>query len=359
MERPAKVSNGRARRESGTGRRACQRGHVGLRFLRRHPFILPSSDPPLTRRVISRAPTRIDLGGGWTDVPPYCEREGGFVCNIAIDRYATVTLTDAPDGASTEAPIARAALRRAGVDVRVGIENDFPIGSGLGGSSAVSAALLAGLAAWNAEAWDRAALAELGRRVEVEDLGVAGGRQDHYAATHGGALALTFTGTTLVRRLRLTGESRRDLLGRCLLLYTGESRISGETITAVLGAYERGDRAVTRALARMKELARDMAASLERGDADAVGEAMGEHWTHQRSLHPSIPTARIDEIVARARSTGALGAKAMGASGGGCVLVIGRPERMDALRETLRGLGEPIPFGFDDEGVRIVSEDRA
>ena len=338
---------------------ACQRASPGLRFLRRFTPTPPFADPPLTRRVISRAPTRIDLGGGWTDVPPYCEREGGFVCNIAIDRHATVTISDAPLDGATEAPLARAALKRAGVDAHVGITNDFPVASGLGGSSAASAALFAGLAAWKSESWERAALAELGRRVEVEDLGVAGGRQDHYAATHGGALALTFTGTTTVRRLRLSGETRRDLLERCLLLYTGESRISGETITAVLGAYERGDRVVTRALARMKELARDMATLLERGDVDAVGEAMGEHWTHQRSLHSSIPTARIDEIVARARGHGALGVKAMGASGGGCVLVIGRPERMAALRDALGGLGEPIAFGFDLDGASIIRQEPA
>ena len=294
-------------------------------------------------------------------MPPYCEREGGFVCNIAIDRYATVSIADAdPTGsAASDVPMVRAALERAGVALDVRIENDFPIGSGLGGSSAASAALLSGLAAWKSEPWDRAGIAELGRRVEVEDLGVAGGRQDHYAATHGGALALTFTSTTAVRRLRVPEHARGELLARSLLIYTGESRISGETITAVLGAYEHGDRGVTRALARMKELARDMASLLERGDLDAVGEAMGEHWTHQRSLHPSIPTARIDEIVARARGQGALGAKAMGASGGGCVLVIGRPERMAALREALAGLGEPIAFGFDLDGASIVRQEPA
>jgi D-glycero-alpha-D-manno-heptose-7-phosphate kinase len=303
--------------------------------------------------VISRAPTRIDLGGGWTDVPPYCEREGGFVCNVAIDRYASVTLTD--DGAlSDRAPLVLAALKRAGVHASVGLRNDFPVGSGLGGSSAASAALFCALAEWRGIAWDRAELAEIGRRVEVEDLGIAGGRQDHYAATFGGALALTFTGETAVRRLRLSDATRDELTARCMLIYTGESRISGETITAVLGAYEKGERGVTRALARMKELAREMAASLERGDLDAVGDAVAEHWTHQRSLHPSIPTARIDEIVARARANGAVGAKAMGASGGGCVLVIGRPERMAALDEALRGLGERVTFGLDSEGVAIV-----
>jgi D-glycero-alpha-D-manno-heptose-7-phosphate kinase len=312
----------------------------------------PSSQ---TRRVTSRAPTRIDLGGGWTDVPPYCEREGGFVCNVAIDRYATATISErsATDHA-TDSPLARAALKRAGVTAAVELRSDFPVGAGLGGSSAASAALFRALGEWRGLEWARAEIAELGRQAEVEDLGVAGGRQDHYAAAFGGALGLTFTSDTAVRPLRMPEATRTELVDRSILIYTGESRISGETITAVLGAYERGDRAVTRALARMKALAREMADSLERGDVDAVGEAMGEHWAHQRSLHHGIPTPRIDEIIARARANGAVGAKAMGASGGGCVLVIGRGDRMEPLRAELRGLGEIMPFGLDAGGATVL-----
>lgn len=245
------------------------------------------------------------------------------------------------------------------MDAPVRLDADFPVGAGLGGSSAASAALLVALHAWKGEPWGRTAVAELGRRIEIEDLGVAGGRQDHYAATYGGALALTFTDTTVVRPLRLAPETRRALIERSVLLYTGESRISGDTITAVLGAYERGERAVTQALARMKALAREMATALERGEMDALGELLGEHWTHQRSLHPTIPTPRIDEIVKRARSNGGLGAKALGASGGGCVLVIGRAERMDALRDSLRDLGTLVPFGLDEGGVVVEEDSRA
>jgi len=129
----------------------------------------------VTREVTARAPTRIDLGGGWTDVPPYCDREGGFVCNIAISRYATARLTAVRGATSvsvrdassvnvresrvTEADtiLIRAALRRSGVDdVVVSLENDFPVGAGLGGSSAASAALLGALSEWRGEPWDAA-----------------------------------------------------------------------------------------------------------------------------------------------------------------------------------------------------------
>ncbi|MFI5246621.1 MAG: hypothetical protein ACHQQR_15410, partial [Gemmatimonadales bacterium] len=182
-----------------------------------------------------RAPTRIDLGGGWTDVPPYCDNEGGFVCNLAIDRYATATLstsTERDASSSVGEPLVCAVLKRSGfIDVHMSVESDFPVGAGLGGSSAASAALLGACAVWRGESWDRREIAEEGRRIEVEELGIAGGRQDHYAATHGGALALRFTDTVDVRRIALDAATRAEFEHRALLLYTGQSRISGRNIT--------------------------------------------------------------------------------------------------------------------------------
>jgi D-glycero-alpha-D-manno-heptose-7-phosphate kinase len=312
-----------------------------------------------SRTIVVRAPTRIDLGGGWTDVPPYCENEGGFVCNVAIDRYAVATLASlAPAGGGGEASAAgddaliAAVLRRSGAtSVHLTLANDFPVRSGLGGSSAASAAVLGALAAWRDESWDPAEIAEEGRRIEVEELGIAGGRQDHYAATHGGALALTFTTAVAVWRIPLSTSTRAELERRSILIHTGESRISGGNITEVLTAYRAREQRVLGALARMRALAEQMAVALESGDIDLVGALVGEHWTHQRALHPAIPTARIDEIVARAKAAGARGAKAMGASGGGCVLVISAEESVRQVRAAIEPLGTIIPFRLDSQGL--------
>jgi D-glycero-alpha-D-manno-heptose-7-phosphate kinase len=311
------------------------------------------------KTVKVRAPTRLDLGGGWTDVPPYCDEEGGFVCNIAIARYATATLSmngqaaaTAGSTSDTDAPLVRAALQRARLDgVHVSIESDFPLNAGLGGSSSASAALLGAFAAWRGEPWNHRDIAEEGRRIEVEDLGVAGGRQDHYAATHGGALALTFSDRVDVRRITLSAETRAEFERRCILLYTGESRISGNNITEVVHAYVNREARVVIALARMRTLAEEIGVALEAGDLDAVGALMGEHWEHQRALHPAIPTPLIDEIVRRAAGAGALGSKAMGASGGGCVLVIAGAGAVKRVRAAIAPLGTIVPFALDNEGL--------
>jgi len=323
-------------------------------------FFVPASRSK-PKLVIARAPTRVDFGGGWTDVPPYCDREGGFVCNAAIARHAEARLSSVASGRAggvePDEPLLRAASRHARLrDVDVKVTTDFPVGAGLGGSSAASAAVLAAGITWNGGAIDLKEIAETGRRIEVEELGIAGGRQDHYAATHGGALALTFTTTVSARRIALDAALRREIADRSVLVYTGESRISGDTITAVLGAYEAGEKRVVQALARMRELAKLMASALDNGSVDDLGRLVGEHWEHQRSLHATIPTPRIDAIVATSRKAGAIGAKAMGASGGGCVLAIARGGGGERLREALRSLGEILRFEIDTEGLTVRSE---
>jgi D-glycero-alpha-D-manno-heptose-7-phosphate kinase len=261
---------------------------------------------------------------------------------------------DAPPSALPVADTAlvNATLRRAGITgACVALESDFPVGAGLGGSSAASAALLGALAAWRDHPWEHREIAEEGRRIEVEELGIAGGRQDHYAATHGGALALRFTDTVEVRRIALTSATKQEFEHRSFLVYTGESRISGRNITEVIRAYEAREPRVIVALARMRTLAEEISASLGEGDLDSVGALVDEHWRHQRALHPAIPTPVIDEIVRRAAANGALGSKAMGASGGGCVLVIAGKNAVDRVRAAIAPLGTIIPFRLDSEGL--------
>ncbi|HEX6640034.1 MAG TPA: hypothetical protein VF215_02925 [Thermoanaerobaculia bacterium] len=311
------------------------------------------------RTLAARAPTRIDFGGGWTDVPPYSTEQGGCVCCLAIGRYATVELSDAdaPDGArpAAESGIATAALARAHVDdVTLSLRSDFPVGAGLGGSSAAGVAAVGALAAWTGTPIVPGELAERSREIEVEDLGIAGGRQDHYAAAFGGALGLVFGESTTTMRIPLSPAVTSALEEECTVIYTGQSRISGETITAVLDAYRNRDSAVTDALANIRRLAEAMIAALLRGAVDELGALVGEHWEYQRALHPAITTPRIDAIVERARAGGAWGAKALGASGGGCVLVMAPRERTPTLRHDLAELGVLLPVTVDHDGFRVL-----
>jgi D-glycero-alpha-D-manno-heptose-7-phosphate kinase len=309
--------------------------------------------------IVTRAPTRIDFGGGWTDVPPYCDEMGGFVCNLAITRYATASVARGErrdmrnDSNAADLAIANAATRRFDAhDVTVSVRSDFPIGAGLGGSSAAGVATVAALAAACGETMTPTAIAELSREIEIGDLGIPGGRQDHYAAAYGGALGLRFSANHVdVQPIALTAQMRAEIEERCIIVYTGQSRISGETINAVLGAYRRGVPRVLNALQHMRANAEQIAVALGAGDLDRMASLVSEQWTHQRSLHSAIPTPLIDEIISKARGAGAIGAKALGASGGGCVLLIAGQGRGDDVRTVVASLGEVLPFTVATRGV--------
>ena len=315
----------------------------------------------MTTPIVTRAPTRIDFGGGWTDVPPYSSEVGGFVCNVAITRYATVSIArdgDTPPDEATslgDRAIVTAAARRFRVqpeDVRISVTSDFPIGAGLGGSSAVGVATCAAFAAIRRQSMSPSAIAELSREIEIADLGIPGGRQDHYAAAYGGALGLRFSAKGVdVNEIALSPKVRAEIEQRCIVVYTGQSRISGDTINAVLDAYARRESHVVTALSKMRANAEQMADALARGHFEWLAALIDEQWSYQRSLHPAIPTPLIDEIIAKARAAGAVGGKALGASGGGCVLVIAGEGRVDQVRQVVAPLGEILPFKIADNGV--------
>ena len=309
-------------------------------------------------RVIARAPTRLDLGGGWTDVPPICSNDYGAVTAIAIERHATVTLEAivGPSNDLTMEPLARAALRRAGLhQVHATINSNFPLGAGLGGSSAAGVALQAAIAAWRGEFVDPMELVARARVVETTDLKVTGGWQDYCAAAYGGPLAMRFgPDRPTVRPLVVADTTLAAFERRAVLVYTGESRISSRTITGVLSAWREGRGDVRANLLHMRDLAEQMELALVRGNLDELSDLMRAHWERQRALREDITTDRIDALISQAAAVGATGYKALGASGGGCVLLLAPEDRVESVRRTAAGLGEVLPYTVARTGVQIT-----
>jgi D-glycero-alpha-D-manno-heptose-7-phosphate kinase len=333
--------------------------------------------------VHARAPIRLDLAGGWTDVPPFSAREGGAVVNVAINRYCHVTarrlasgirlrsddfdaaaeaatLEDLPAGGALE--LFRASLLVAGehgleVGRSVGIEltarTDAPPGSGTGSSASVGVALAGAISAALGEplAAHEAALRAI--RAERAHLKVAGGTQDQFAAAHGGANYIDFHDPVAhVSRLRLAPGTAAALERRLVLVYTGVSRVSGDVATKVMGAYEAGTPRTVDALRTLRRLAGDVKRALLLGEVDALGAALEENWRCQRALHESVSSAEIDRLHALALASGALGGKALGAGGGGCLLFLAAEGRERDVRRALEGAGaEPMAFGFDADGL--------
>lgn len=297
------------------------------------------------------APARLDFAGGWTDVAPFADEAGGVVVNAAIALHAHVevelggagyrlrsddlddtlevaTVRDLP--ADGRLDLLKAALRLADPGpCRLRTWSEAPPGSGLGSSGALDVALMAALESTRGATPSPAEVAELGYRLEAIEAGHAGGRQDQYAAAFGGFHRFAFGSTgASVTPLQLDAEFTRALAHHIVLCYTGQSRVSGETIARVMGAFVRRDRAVVEALHQLVRIADRMADALRAGDLAQVAQLLSANWREQQRLDPGMQTHTMARLEAAMHHAGALGGKAAGAGAGGSMFfVVPDPER--------------------------------
>ena len=322
------------------------------------------------------APVRLDLAGGWTDVAPFSAREGGVVVNAAIGLKAHAELSFggslirlvAEDlGQQLECAdsgglvldgrlnLHKAALRMFPVTGRFTLTTraDAPPGSGLGTSGALDVALIAVLAAARQERLEARETAEHGWLLETQEAGIPGGKQDQFAAALGGVHRLTFRDPDVgIEPVTLDAAFAADLERRIVLCYTGQSRVSGETIARVMAAYERGDRGVTGALRAMKDLAERMAEALRAADAARVGALLSENWERQQALDPSMRTDEMARLEAAMQEAGALGGKAAGSGAGGTMFFLTREDSRPAVAAARAAGATVLPMAWAREGVR-------
>ncbi len=272
----------------------------------------------------ARAPLRIDLAGGWTDVPAFADAEGGAVVNVAIQTYVRGTLGG--DGSITYA-------------------HDASPG-GLG-SSACEHVLAAALRDPDA---DLDEIAEAAFAAETA-AAVAGGRQDQYAACYGGLNYMTFTradaagGPVHIERLAMPEDHLAALQNRLVLADSGVARLSGEIHAAVWAAYARHDDTVTGALLALKQYAKAMRDAIAGSDFGGIRHVMNENWLQQKRLHASVTNATVESIFELAMAHGATAGKAGGAGGGGAIVFYASSDG-DAVR---------LRRALADAGVRVIS----
>jgi D-glycero-alpha-D-manno-heptose-7-phosphate kinase len=322
------------------------------------------------------APMRLDFAGGWTDVAPFSAREGGAVVSGAIGLHAHVTLqlggtllrfTAEELGETLECanagglapggrlPLLTAALRMFPVlgGFTLTTRCDAPSGSGLGSSGALGVALVAVLAKARQESLDGRGFAEQAWQMETMEAKLPGGKQDQFGAALGGFHRFTFRDPDVgIEPLTLDPAFAGALERHILICYTNKSRVSGNTISRVMGAYERGDAAVTGALRAIKDVAGAMAEALRGADLARVGSLLSENWKHQQALDPGMRTAEMGRLEQAAASAGALGGKAAGAGAGGSMFFIMKGAARDAAPVLSAAGATVLPLTWSHEGVR-------
>lgn len=298
--------------------------------------------------VRSKAPLRIGLAGGGTDVSPYSDLYGGAILNATIDLYAYASLEPLEngkiefviDGASNKITFDSAEHLEMfeGFELFIGVYNrvvkefncgaksfrltsyiDVPQGSGLGTSSTIVVSLLGAFVEWLKLPLGKYDIAHLAYEIERKDLKMSGGKQDQYAATFGGINFIEFLANdrVIVNPLSLKNEVVYEL-EMCLLLYfTKTQRLSAQIIDDQVKNVNSNNTNAIEAMHHLKEQAILMKEFLMKGELNSIGENLHQGWQNKKKMANSITNNFIDEIYTSAINSGASGGKISGAGGGG------------------------------------------
>ena len=333
--------------------------------------------------IRSKAPLRLGLAGGGSDVSPYSELYGGNVLNATINLAAycsieplsrpVIRVQAADAGISAEfplgtGPVNTGALLVDGVYRRVlqdfgpipspGFSittyNDAPAGSGLGTSSTMVVCILKCFAEWMGIPLGNYELARLAYEIERKDLLLSGGKQDQYAAAFGGFNFMEFLPSDLVivNPLRVKDWIIEELEASLLLYFTGRSREGASIIEKQQQATRSGNAVAVEAMHRIKQSAVEMKLALLQGDMASFARILGSAWEDKKKMADAITNPMIQEAFDVALAAGAISGKVSGAGGGGFIMLMVPPQKKFAVREALSVLpGKVVPFQFTDKGA--------
>jgi D-glycero-alpha-D-manno-heptose-7-phosphate kinase len=329
----------------------------------------------MTEMIRSRAPLRIGIAGGGTDVDPYASEKGGCVFNTTINKYAYCTLTprndrmmnieshyygrfkaslkDRPFKFNGNMDLIKAVTNHFEIDqgFDMTIHSDVPAGSGLGGSSTMIVAMLSAIANWRGEKFSKHEMAQLSYQLERVDIGLEGGKQDQYATVFGGFNYISVSKDGVdVKPVSISEHTKNELQYRSVLCFTKMTRSSAEVIKSQKASFEKGYNEV--ALDASKELAKKIGRSLKIGDIDHAATLLDEAWMYKKQFSDKVTNKRIDKLYNIARSNGAMGGKVSGAGGGGFMYFICESDKKTKVSEALKKAGADIAeFMFEPNGV--------
>jgi D-glycero-alpha-D-manno-heptose-7-phosphate kinase len=335
--------------------------------------------------VRARAPLRLGLAGGGTDVSPYCDRFGGLVLNATIDKYAYTVIEPRPDARTVRLVAAdrQVSLESEAVpelaldgqlDLHKGVYNrivrdfnggrplaitmtthaDAPPGSGLGSSSTLVVAMVKAFVEWLNLPLGEYDIARLAYDIERIDVGLSGGRQDQYAATFGGFNFMEFhpNERVVINPLRIKNWILSELEASLLLYFGGVSRESATIIDEQSANVTRNEGVAIEAMHVLKAEAIAMKENLLKGDFDGLVESVQAGWEAKKKMAKSISNPQIDETYELALKAGMRAGKISGAGGGGFMMLLVDPvRRMEVVRALEATQGQIFSCHFTKYGT--------
>lgn len=333
--------------------------------------------------IRSRAPLRLGLAGGGTDVSPYSDLYGGAILNITIGMYAYATIKPltgkrihlkAIDRGEEISVEAKKSLAIGGqFELVKGVYNrvvkdfikkplafelttyvDAPPGSGLGSSSTLVVAILGAFVEWLKLPLGEYDIAHLAYKIEREDLKMHGGKQDQYAATFGGVNFMEFTANdnVIVNPLRVKDKWLHELENNLILFFTETSRLSSTIIAKQSENVKNNNERSIDAMHNLKEQAQRMKIALLKGEVDQIGEILHYGFQHKKEMAEGISNPYIEKIYNTAIKAGATGGKISGAGGGGFMIFYAPYNSKFRVIDALNKLGGRVmKYNFTEHGL--------
>lgn len=329
--------------------------------------------------IIVRAPLRISFVGGGTDLQDFYRKYPGRVISATIDKYVYVAINPAP---LLKGITARYAITETVNDIKklkndrirevminldikdnmeIGIFSQLPVGSGLGGSSSFTVALIKGLAAYLGKRFEKQEIAELASKIEIDVLKEPIGKQDQYAASFGGFNIFKFNPdeTVDVEPVLLDYKRSIDLENHMVIFFTGITRQA----SSVLNEQKANISDRMDSLKSMAMLVDVFKNKLLKGDFQSLGELLHENWLKKKQLASKVSNKTIDQLYDAGIKSGAWGGKILGAGGGGCILFLAPLNKKDIIRKSIEKEAKKqdlsdlkeIPVKFVQAGVEVIS----
>lgn len=335
--------------------------------------------------IVVRAPFRLPLGGGGTDLPSYYHKNEGFLITAAVNKYMYININEpaivnkiklnyskveivSPEEIdSLQHEIVRESLKYLNAirPMEISSMADLSAGTGMGSSSSYTVGLLKALNAMLRRDISTHDLAEEACKVEIELMGKPIGKQDQYASAFGGIIQLDIDrlGNVKVTPLKLDHEVIYELENRLLMFYTDIERdantILGEQskkISESKSAQSKESKiSALDYMDKIKAIGYKIKDTLLDDDVDAFGKLLHEHWLTKKSVSDKMSNSKIDNWYDLAMKNGALGGKIMGAGGGGFLLLCTENGKRKHLRKTMENAGlKYMDFKFDWEGAKVL-----
>ncbi|MFX0022011.1 MAG: GHMP kinase [Candidatus Hermodarchaeota archaeon] len=330
--------------------------------------------------VRSKAPFRVSFGGGGTDMAPYCIEHGGCVISTTIDRHVYITLKPRSDKKvninsinlnrnfifeigntdySTEFEIFKGILNVLEVEdgFDISIYSELPAGSGMGGSSSLSVALIGALNEYYELDLSKYQIAQKAYDIERIELKQKGGYQDQFAAAFGGFNFIEFTDKVNLIPVNTSREMLNELQFRLILCYVGGSHFSSNIQDEVLKGYKIEKKNFIEAMQDLKDVAHSMRKIVESNNLNQLnefGNLLHKGWVAKKSLSDKISNKNIENFYLTSRKFGVLGGKLLGAGGGGHLLLFSELKKKYIVIQELKKIGGVIVnFHFNPNGLEV------